>query len=309
MTAQSSTDDTKAKGATGVTEGMLLMMVAMLVIPGIDAIAKFVSGSISSGQTAWARFLIQVVFLAPIVAIYPGLNFGRPQWVDVGRGCMLASATLLFFTALKFMPMAETIAIFFVQPFIVTLLAAGLLGEHFGLRRLLAIAIGFAGALLIIKPSYEIFGLAAILPIGAALSFSIYVVLTRMRVATASPIVMQFWAGISGLVAMSLALAVGYGFSIDFLAVSWPNAFEFQLLAMLGIIATSCHILIVTAYARASVGVLAPLQYLEILSATALGFAIFGDFPDALTWLGIGIIVACGLYCFYRERKLAHTSQ
>lgn len=288
-----------------LSQGMALMIAAMLLLPGIDAVAKFVSGSISPGQTAWARFFFQVLLLAPFVIWRRELTLDIRLWAHAARGFLIALATLLFFTALKVMPLADAIAIFFVQPFIVTLLAAVLLGEAFGWRRMVAIAIGFAGTLLIIKPSYEVFGVTALLPVGTAFSFALYVILTRWLVRSASAITMQFLAGVFGLLTMSVALLFGDAYDIGVITPVWPTLTEWQLLALLGIIATTGHVLVVLAYSRASVAVLAPFQYLEIVSATTLGFVIFNDLPDPATWLGIVIIVSSGLFVFYRERKLS----
>ena len=279
------------------------MIAAMLLLPGIDAIAKSISGSISAGQAVWARLFFQALLLAPFAIGRGNLRLDWTLWAHAGRGVLIALATVLFFTAIKQMPLADAIAIFFVQPFIVTLLAAALLGEAFGWRRMAAIAIGFAGALLIIQPSYEVFGLTALLPVGTALSFALYIILTRWLVRTSPPIAMQFWAGVFGMMAMSVALAVGAVYDIAPLAPAWPTKLEWGLLALLGVIATAGHVLVVMAYARAPVAVLAPFQYLEIVSAASLGLVLFGDFPGPLTWLGIAIITSSGLFVFYRESR------
>ncbi|MFY0612456.1 MAG: DMT family transporter [Hyphomicrobiaceae bacterium] len=302
------TSQTQAPGRS-VSRGMVLMILAMLMLPGIDALAKLVSGSISAGQTAWARFFFQVLLLAPFVLWQRNLRWGANFWAHAARGVLIAVATLLFFSALKVMPLADAIAIFFVQPFIVTLLAAVLLGEAFGWRRMVAIAIGFLGALLIIKPSYDVFGATALLPVGTAFSFALYVILTRWLAQSVSPLSMQFLAGVFGLIAMSIAMAFGSAYDIAVITPVWPTLTEWQLLALLGIIATSGHVLVVMAYSRASVAVLAPFQYLEIVSATTLGFLLFNDLPDSLTWVGICIIVASGLFVFYRERQLSRQTK
>jgi S-adenosylmethionine uptake transporter len=288
-----------------LSQGMALMVLAMLMLPGIDAVAKLVSGSISAGQAAWARFFFQIVLLAPFVIWRGEFSWDRTIWAHAARGFLIALATLLFFTAIRVMPLADAIAIFFVQPFIVTLLAAAILGEAFGWRRMVAILFGFVGALLIIKPSYEAFGLTALLPVGTAVSFALYVILTRWLVQSSSPLSMQFLAGVFGLITMSAALAFGKAHGISVLTPAWPTIAQWQLLALLGIIATTGHVLVVMAYSRASVAVLAPFQYLEIVSATTLGFMLFNDLPDLLTWVGIGIIVSSGLFVFYRERQLS----
>ena len=92
------------------------------------------------------------------------------------------------------------------------------------------------------------------------------------------------------------------------LQVSWPAGNEWWLLGLLGVIATACHLLVTYAYRLASIGILAPFQYVEIIGATALGLILFGDFPDAITWLGIAIIVGSGMYVFHREAKLARNN-
>jgi len=296
---------TEQTSTVSLSSGMALMMLAMLIVPGMDAVAKLVSVSMSAGQAAWARFFFQVVLLGPFFFNRYSLQWDRIIWVHAARGTLIALSTLMFFIALKVMPLADAVAIFFVQPFIVTVLAAVILGETFGWQRMSAIILGFAGALLIIKPSYEAFGLAALLPVGTAILVAFYVILTRWLAATASPVSMQFGAGFFAMIAMSVALMLGYIHNIGVLAPSWPTATQWQLLALLGIIGTTAHILVVMAYARASVSVLAPFQYMEIVSATALGFILFDDFPDFETWVGIAIIIASGLFVFYRERTLA----
>jgi S-adenosylmethionine uptake transporter len=116
---------------------------------------------------------------------------------------------------------------------------------------------------------------------------------------------MQFLTGIFGLLTMSIVLAFGNAYDIDVIASVWPTATEWQLLALLGIVATTGHVLVVMAYSSASVVALAPFQYLEIVSATTLGFLLFNDLPDFLTRIGIVIIVSSGQFVFYRERQLS----
>lgn len=288
-----------------IPAGMALMVCAMLLLPCLDAVAKVLSATVPSGQIAWARFLFQVLFLAPFV-LWRGLYKPNAHlWAHAARGFLLALATLLFFSAIKHMPLANAISIFFLQPFIVTILAAVFLGEAFGWRRMMAIAVGFGGAMLIIKPSYAQFGWTAFLPIGTAFSFACYVILTRWLARSETALTMQFVSGVFGALTMTAGVIVGSAMQLDVMTPVWPTATEWLLLGLLGAIATFGHILVVFAFNRAPVAVLAPFQYLEIISATLLGFIIFNDFPDALTWLGIIIIVGSGLFVFYRERKLS----
>jgi drug/metabolite transporter (DMT)-like permease len=116
---------------------------------------------------------------------------------------------------------------------------------------------------------------------------------------------MQFYAGVFGGIVMSVALAAGEVANISVLSFVWPDRWQWMLLAGLGVIATSGHLLVVHAFRRAPAGLLAPFQYVEIIGATFLGLVFFGDFPDATTWVGVAIIVSSGMYVFHREATLA----
>lgn len=284
---------------------MLLMLAAMLILPGIDAIAKWLSGAISSGQIAWSRFFFQTLLMLPLFVRTRGAILTPALSLHALRGALIALATLLFFTALKYLPLADAISIFFVEPLILTLLGALFLGEPVGWRRLTAVAVGFAGSLIIIRPSFQVLGLPALLPLGTALSFAIYLILTRKLARHEQPERMQFYAGVFGGAVMTLALAAGSATEIAVLSFVWPDGGQWLLLAGLGVIATAGHLLVVHAFRRASAGLLAPFQYVEIIGATILGLALFGDFPDAVTWLGVAIIVGSGIYVFRREAALA----
>ncbi len=282
-----------------------MLVVAMLVLPGIDAIAKGLSGSIAAGQVSWTRFLFQFLILLPFVVRGGGLRVGRRIWVHALRGILISCATLMFFASLAKLPLADAISIFFVEPFILTLLSAVVLGEKVGWRRLTAVFVGFCGAMIIIRPSYQVFGLTALLPMGAALVFATYIILSRLLVTEGSAVAMQFYAGVFGCATMSLALWLGSETGIAVLTPVWPTMTEWLMLGALGCIATGGHMLIMLAIRRVGAGLMAPFQYLEIISSVILGLMFFGDFPDAMTWTGIAIIISSGLYVFYRERKLA----
>jgi S-adenosylmethionine uptake transporter len=284
---------------------MAMMIAAMLMLPGIDAIAKWLSGTVSSGQVTWSRFFFQVIFMAPLLYWTRGPWLTRSLPLHAARGALIAGATLCFFSGLAYLPMADAIAIFFIEPLLVTLLSALFFGETIHWRRITAIVAGFVGALIIIRPTFAEVGYAALFPLGAATCFSFYIVLTRKLVTDEDPIRLQFLAGIFGCLVMSLALAWGSGADVDILSAAWPSNRHWQLLALLGLIAAVCHLLVVYAYRLASIGILAPFQYVEIIGATLLGLLIFGDFPDAETWLGIAIIVGSGIYVFRREARLA----
>ena len=288
---------------------MTLMLVAMLILPGIDAIAKWLSGAIPSGQIAWSRFLFQTLLMLPLFLRTRGTIFTRALPLHALRGALIALATLFFFTALKFLPLADAISIFFVEPLILTLFSALFLAESVGRRRLTAVAVGFGGALIVIRPSFAELGLPALLPLGAALSFAVYLMLTRTLAQHERPERMQFYAGLFGVLVMSTALLVGDFAAVPVLSYVAPDPSQWLLLAGLGVIATGGHLMVVHAFRRAPAGMLAPFQYVEIVGATILGLVIFGDFPDTTTWVGVGVIVGSGMYVFHRESVIARRAK
>ncbi len=284
-------------------QAMGLMILAMLLLPGIDAIAKSLSGQISAGQAVLCRFLFQVLFMLPWILQTRGPLFNQRLWLHAIRGSLIALATVLFFSGLAYLPLADAISIFFIEPMLVTLLSAVLLGEQVGWRRICAIVVGFLGALIIIRPTFATVGWAVLYPVGAAISFSFYILLTRKLVMVEEPVRLQFLAGIFGLMVMGVAVTVGNQTSFAPLEAVWPNWTQWLMLSALGLIATTGHLLVVYAFQRAPVGILAPFQYVEIIGATLLGLIFFNDFPDTITWVGIVVIVSSGIYIFRRESR------
>ena len=287
---------------------MVMMIAAMLMLPGIDAIAKWLSGSVSSGQVTWSRFFFQIILMSPLLLKTRGPWFTPALALHAARGSLIAFATLFFFSGLAYLPLADAIAIFFIEPLLVTLLSALFFKEAIHWRRISAISFGFVGALIIIRPTFSEVGFAALYPVAAAFCFSFYIVLTRKLVRHEDPIRLQFFAGIFGCMVMSIALAYGTTQGVAILTAAWPTTNHWLLLGALGLIATVCHLLVVYAYRLASIGILAPFQYVEIIGATILGLIIFDEFPDSVTWIGVAIIVCSGMYVFHREAKLASTS-
>jgi drug/metabolite transporter (DMT)-like permease len=288
------------------TLGIVLMVGFTLLAPLQDSFAKLIGGAVAVGQVAATRFVFQAALLLPLAAAFGWLH--RPRRGEAAlhlvRGALLLVATAFFFTAIRFMPIADAIAIFFVEPFILTLLGAALLGEPVGPRRYIACAIGFAGALLIIQPSFEEVGAVAFLPLVTALCFAFYMILTRRMATRMHPITLQAYTGLAALL-IALPLLAGFeGSGLAPLDPGWPAAREAWLLVGLGVIATLSHVCISFALSLAPASLLAPVQYLEIVAATGLGYAIFGDLPDALAAAGIALIVVSGLYLFFRERHL-----
>ena len=289
--------------------GMALCAGAMLMLPLMDAISKWLSteAGVSPGQLTLARFVVQAVVSAAIVITTVGFAALWPKrlLMNLIRGAMLGTASLLFFVVLKYMPLADAISVFFVEPLILTILSFVFLHEKVGWRRISAILVGFAGALIVIQPSYELFGVVSLLPLGTATLFASYLTLNRAAGVRDSPAVMQFAAGIGGVLVLTLATAAGTAWGIGNLSLDHDFSLPiWGLMALMGGIGMTGHHIIVLAFRIAPASLLAPFQYLEIVSAAAAGFLLFGDFPTLTKWFGVALIVGSGLYVFWRERRL-----
>lgn len=291
-------------------QGMALMAFAMTILPGMDAIAKYMATyeGMSPGQVTFYRFFFQLVCTLPLLLTVMGRNAFRAKrpWMNLLRGVLHGAASLLFFVAVKYMPLADVFAIYFVEPFMLTAMSAFFLGERVGWRRWLAIAVGFGGALIVIQPSFAIFGVTALLPVACAFLFSLYLFLNRAIGEGDTPLTMQTISGFGGMMFMAAALAVGNLGGMENFALSLPQTpLSLVLLLILGSLSGYAHLLVVRAFRMAPLSLLAPFQYFEIISATMLGYALFGDFPNLWKWVGIAIIVASGLFIIWRERMAA----
>ena len=289
-----------------VLRGLGLVVVAMILLPGQDAIAKYISDTVSPGQISWARFLLQTLFTLPFLLYFQGIRGVVPNrlWPNVVRGALIATSSTLFFIAIKFMPMADALAIFFVEPFILTILSGVFERERIGWRRRIAVAAGFIGVLVVIQPSYDVFGLVSLIPLAGGSLFAVYVLLNRRQAVHDTPLTMQFTAGLSALVIITLGLFAGGAIGVPEMTPSALGGREVSFLLAMGVFGTTGHLLFVQASRLAPSALIAPMQYVEIAVAALLGYVIFGDFPDFWKWVGIAIIVASGAYVFWRESRV-----
>lgn len=295
-------------------KGMAIMAACMLVLPGMDAIAKFmaVEGGMAPAMVTFYRFLFQFACCLPLLVLVAGraaFTAKRPL-MNLLRGALHAASSLMFFTAVKYMPLADVFAIYFVEPFMLTAMSAFFLGEKVGWRRWSAIVIGFGGALIVIQPSWEVFGWTALLPVACAFLFSLYLFMNRAIGESDSPLVMQTWSGAGGTLFMGAVVLAGDAAGhADFALSSPQTAGGLALLVLLGSMSGFLHLFVVRAFRMASLSLLAPFQYFEIISATVLGYVLFSEFPNLGKWVGIAIIVASGLFIIWRERVRARETK
>jgi drug/metabolite transporter (DMT)-like permease len=293
---------------SNLAQGLVIMASAMMILPCMDAIAKYMANaqSMSPGQVTFYRFFFQTALTLPLLVTVAGRGafVAKRPWMNLLRGALHAAATLLFFTAVKYMPLADVFAIYFVEPFMLTAMSAWILGEKVGWKRWVAILIGFGGAMIVIQPSFRLFGLTALLPVACAFLFALYLFLNRAIGEADPPLTMQTLSGVGGSLFMGVVLlggdAAGWG---DFQMALPDGLFSFGILVLLGGLSGYGHLLVVKAFRLAPVSVLAPFQYFEIISATALGYLLFGDFPNLSKWLGVAVIIGSGLYIIWSARR------
>ncbi|MCV0428003.1 MAG: DMT family transporter [Roseibium sp.] len=281
------------------------MTVAMLIVPVMDIIAKYLSASLPALEITFGRFLFQFLICLTLALVSGRLKRlkGDQPVINYLRGILLALASLSFFTAVKYMSVATAISIFFVEPMILTILAALILKEQVGIRRIGAIVVGLVGAIVILRPNLAEIGLVSLLPVCTAVLFSFYLLLNRLYPVTDDLLTIQFSAGLSGSLLLGGALLFGLFAQVDGMEFVAPTGFQVSLLMIVGLISFTAHGLVVAAFQRGTASLLAPLQYIEIVSATLFGYLVFSDFPDRLTWFGIALIISSGLYIAHRERK------
>jgi drug/metabolite transporter (DMT)-like permease len=288
------------------TLGALQLCAGMLIIPFLDVFAKLLGATHGPFEITFWRFFMQTVLMLPVFIMLRLWNIPAGTLaLQAVRGLLLAIATVFFFTALQHLPMAEAIAIFFAQPIILTLLSVILLGERLRIRRISAILVGLVGTIIIVQPSVLVFGWAAVLPLGSALSMALYMVLTRRLSDNVDPYQMQFLGSVAAMVALGVVVGTGSLLSIPGAAMSALTWQETGWVIGMGIAATLGHAFIVLAAGKAPASLLAPFQYVEIIGATMLGYLVFGDIPANSTILGVSVIIASGLYLFHRERVAA----
>lgn len=289
-------------------QGILLMLAFCVIAPLLDVSAKLAAeNGVPVGQVTAARFVVQTGLMLPVVLAL-GLSIrldGRALAYATLRALFLLVSTFAFVSGIEVMPIADALAIVFIEPFILLLLGRFLFEDQVGPRRIAACAVGFVGALFVIQPSLAAFGLVALWPLATAFLFAFYMLVTRAMSSWMHPVTMQFHTSWTGLLLCLPVMLWADGSGIRALDPIWPAGWNWLWLFGVGFWAAVSHMCMTYALKFAPSATLAPLHYSEIVTAVILGFLIFGDFPNRLTWVGIAIIVSSGLYIIHRERLAA----
>jgi drug/metabolite transporter (DMT)-like permease len=276
--------------------GIGLMCMALFCFSCLDAIAKWLSPQIGPIPTTFARYLSSVVLVLMVLNPWtqPGIFVTKKPWMQWVRSFLLFGSTILNFLALQHLQLTETMSIVFMAPLVVALLSGPILGEWVGVRRMIAIGVGFCGVLVVMRPGLGGIHPAALFSVASVFCYAFYAILTRILSAHDSSQTTMVYSGLGGLLILTPV--------IPFFWKQPETSAAWLLMILIGAFGAIGHWLLILAYKRAPAPVLSPFIYSQMIWMIILGWLVFGDWPDRWTLAGAAIVIASGLYLLHRER-------
>jgi drug/metabolite transporter (DMT)-like permease len=289
----------KAPTGQRVLTGILFMCGAGLLFPVMGGFAKILGSDYSTLQVSWARAFGHIIFMLAVFVPRFGLGMLRTRRLGTQliRSCLLITSNLSYFFAITFIPIAMAATISLTAPLVVALLAWPMLGERTTVGRLVALGVGFAGVVIVIRPGTELFQWASLFVVWSASCYALYQVLTRRIAGIDPPETSAIYSSLVG----------GFGL-ILVLPFVWKTPHTVRDIAYfcsLGVLGALGHYCVARAMVYAPANIVAPFQYMQLLGSVVVGYLFFGDFPDLLGWVGAAIIVGAGLYIGWTQRKPA----
>jgi drug/metabolite transporter (DMT)-like permease len=299
-----------AVAVAGPSRGIVLILLAHIAFTTMDTTNKWLAASYPVGQIVWAFYLGFAVAALGRAAAHGGTGGSgigggiraalatRHRTLQVLRAALLAVNMGCVVLALGLLPMAEVMAVGISYPLMITVLSALVLKEHVGPRRWAAVLVGFAGVLLILRPGAAVFNPASLLILAAAALFAVYQILTKILGRTDRPVTLTLYTALVGLVLTSAVAPFD---------LRMPDPAGLALLALSAAAGTIGHSLVIQALESTPASVLQPFNFVQLVWATLAGFLVFGEVPDTVTMAGASVVVASGLYVWWRERVRAGT--
>ncbi len=278
--------------------GILFIAGATLLFSTMNAAVKLLSPYLPTLELIWARSLGHLLFVVALFAPTHGgwgLFATRKPAVQIGRSLLLLASTSFFFSAIGYVPLAEATAVSFTSPFIVAALAGPLLHERIGLNHWVAIALGFCGALIIIRPGAGASTPHLLLVLGSAACYALYQILTRHVAGVDPPETSVTYSALVGTLVLSALVPLYWR--------TPGRASHWAILAILGLLGGLGHYWVARAFLWGPASVLSPFHYVQLIWVAALGYLAFGDVPSAWTWLGAAVIIGSGLYIAWLETR------
>ena len=277
---------------------LLYMAAGVAAFALLDAGAKWLTEMYGVAQII---FLGRIFTLVLVLAVaLPRVGFGifhtRRPWRHLARAVTSVLTMATFFWALSLMPLANVVALTFAAPLIMTVLSVIVLREDVGPRRWGAIAVGFVGVLIMLRPTGDGFDWAALIPLASALFYAISIIVSRQLTATESTDNLMLWVSLAAIIS-----------SAPFMPAEWktPNAWELAIFAFTGIASGAGQFLMLRAFRYGEVSMLAPVEYTSLIWAAALGFVIWNEIPGWPIWLGAPIVAGASFYIARRETRRA----
>jgi len=278
---------------------ILLIVGAVACFSVADTFSKTLASRQPVPLLVWARWGVQVLalllWLAPTMGVR--MVYTRQLRMQLIRGVLLISSSVCFFLALRFLPLAEATALNYLTPTLVIVIAIAFLGERLTFARGAFVVAGLVGMLMIVQPGADLFKAASLLALASATFYALYQITTRM-LAGEDPRVTLFYPGLVGVGIMTLVWP-WFGTRID---VTWVDA---GMMLCVGVIATAGHFMLILAFQRAPASALTPFTYVHLVFATMIGWMVFGDLPEAMTFAGMALIAGSGLWLTWHERRKA----
>ena len=279
-------------------KAIILNASAWMIVPVMDALAKFLSNSMNVFQIAWARYFFSAVFTLSLMLFFykKTLVWSKNPRLQIIRGFVLAFSTLCFFYAISVISLPKALTLAFVAPITCTAFSPIFLNEKVGIRRWSAVLVGFLGALIVIRPGFIEVNLATLAAVCCGICYGFYFIITRKLSTSDNPLLTLLFTSVVGLLIISL-----------FLPSVWvkPSLNEWIIMALIGLIASIAHLFLIISLKYADASKLAPLGYTEIITNILISYYYFNELPDNWTYLGLFIIVLSGLYIAKREYYLS----
>ncbi|HUV20805.1 MAG TPA: DMT family transporter [Gammaproteobacteria bacterium] len=307
---------TRPAAISSLLQAVAIMATGKFLFAVQDVIIKEMSGGYPVHQIMAIRGSVAIPLLLLLIHFRGGLGSLRQHRATLHllRGCLMLIAFMCFYVALAGTSLTVATALFFTAPFFITLLSIPLLGEQVGLRRFVSIAIGFAGVLVVLRPSTANFSYYDLLPIVSAFFYSCCQLMVRVAKMTEPPAVMSLYASIAfvvlgslcGLGLSTIEAAPDAGVSTQFLLRAWalPNSADLLLLTLTGLTSALGFMCSSNAYQREQASRIAPFEYVMIVWVTLLAYLVWSELPDAMTLLGVAMIVGSGIYVIRREADI-----
>ena len=280
-------------------KAIILNASAWMIVPVMDAFAKYLSSSMDVLQITWARYFFTVVFTLSLMLIFyrHSLVWTKKPALQLIRGLIFVFSTYLFFYAISEISLPKALTLAFVAPICVTALSPFFLNEKVGVKWT-AVSLGFIGTLIVIRPGFIELNLATMAALGNGICYGFYLIITRKLSTSDNPLLTLLLSGLIGTIIISL-----------FMPSVWvnPTSNQWILMALIGLIASVAHLFLILSLKYADASKLAPLGYTEIITNILISYYFFHELPDNWTYLGLFIIVLSGLYISRREYLLTRS--